>query len=44
LRGNTVFKGICTGKGHANPALYEVFARAMARYIIDFEWAAITGP
>jgi len=39
LRGNTVFQAICTSKGHANPALYEVFARALARYIIDFEWA-----
>ena len=42
LRVNSAFKAICAGKGHANPGLHAVFARALARYILDFEWQAIT--
>jgi hypothetical protein len=41
LRVNDTFKTICASKGHANPALHAVFAQAMARYILDFEWQAI---
>jgi hypothetical protein len=44
LRVNNVFKAICTSKGHANPSLHAVFALALARYMLDFEWQAITSP
>ena len=44
LRVNNVFKAICTSKGHANPSLHVVFALALARYMLDFEWQAITSP
>jgi hypothetical protein len=44
LRVNNVFKAICASKGHANPSLHVVFALAMARYILDFEWQAVTTP
>jgi hypothetical protein len=44
LRVNNVFKAICTSKGHANPSLHAVFALALARYILDFEWPAVTSP
>jgi hypothetical protein len=44
LRVDNVFKAICASKGHANPSLHAVFALAMARYILDFEWQAVTSP
>jgi hypothetical protein len=44
LRVNNVFKAICMSKGHANPSLHAVFALALARYILDFEWQAVTSP
>jgi hypothetical protein len=44
LRVDNVFKAICASKGHANPSLHPVFALAMARYILDFEWQAVTSP
>jgi len=44
LRVDNVFKAICTSKAHANPSLHVVFARAMARYILDVEWLAVTSP
>jgi hypothetical protein len=44
LRVDNVFKAICTSKGHANPSLHVVFALAMARYILDLEWPAVTSP
>jgi len=42
LRVNNVFKAICISKGHARPALYPVFARAIARHMLDYEWQVIT--
>jgi hypothetical protein len=42
LRVDNVFKAICASKGHANTSLHAVFALAMARYILDFEWQAVT--
>ena len=44
LRVNNVFQAICTSKGHANPSLHTIFALALARYILDFEWQAVTSP
>jgi hypothetical protein len=44
LRVDNVFKAICASKGHANTSLHAVFALAMARYILDFEWQAVTNP
>jgi hypothetical protein len=44
LRVDNVFKAICASKGHANTSLHAVFALAMARYILDFEWQDVTGP
>jgi hypothetical protein len=44
LRVDNVFKAICASKGHANLSLHAVFALAMARYILDFEWQAVTSP
>jgi hypothetical protein len=37
-----VFKAICASKRHANPALYPVFAQALARHILQDEWNTIT--
>jgi hypothetical protein len=34
----SVFRIICVSKRHANPALYPVFAGALARYILQHEW------
>lgn len=34
----SVFRTICVSKRHANPALYPVFAGALARYILQHEW------
>jgi hypothetical protein len=39
-----IFKLLCTTKQHARPGLYPVFARTLAKYIIDNEWVAITRP
>jgi hypothetical protein len=36
-----VFKTICASKRHANPALYPVFARALARHMLQSEWDVI---
>ena len=44
LRVNNIFKTICASKWHANPSLHAVFALALARYIIDYEWQNITSP
>jgi hypothetical protein len=41
LEATTVFKIICASKGHANPTLHVVFARAMARHILDTDWQSI---
>jgi hypothetical protein len=37
-----VFRTICASKRHANPALYSVFARALARYMLQQEWSTLT--
>ena len=39
---NTVFRGICFSKQHARPSLHPAFAGALARYMLDTEWTAIT--
>lgn len=39
-----IFKQLCATKKHARPDLYPVFARLLAKYIIDHEWATIIGP
>jgi hypothetical protein len=44
LRVDNVFKAICASKSHANPSLHAVFALALARYILDFEWQTVTSP
>jgi hypothetical protein len=44
LRVSNVFKAICASKAHANPSLHPVFALALARHILDYEWQAITSP
>jgi hypothetical protein len=44
LRVSNVFKAICASKAHANPSLHPVFALAMARYILDYEWQAVISP
>jgi hypothetical protein len=44
LQVDNVFKAICGSKGHANPSLHASFALAMARYILDVEWPAVTSP
>ena len=43
LQGALIFIKICEEKETqgANPMLREVFARALARYIIDMDWPAI---
>jgi hypothetical protein len=44
LQVSAVFKMVCATKRHAQPALYAVFALALARYLIDYEWHNITRP
>jgi hypothetical protein len=44
LQASTVFKTICAAKRHASPSLYGVFASALARYLIDYEWQTVTRP
>jgi hypothetical protein len=44
IRVSNVFKLLCVAKPHASPALHPVFARLLAKYIIDFEWARISRP
>jgi hypothetical protein len=39
-----VFQGLCKSKQHANPALYFCFAEALARWVLDNDWAAIIKP
>jgi hypothetical protein len=39
-----IFRLLCIAKQHARPALYPVFARTLAKYIIDNEWVTITRP
>ena len=39
-----IFKHLCVAKPHARPDLYPVFARLLAKYIIDDEWVIITRP
>jgi hypothetical protein len=39
-----IFKLLCAAKQHARPDLYPVFARLLAKYIIDNEWVMITQP
>ena len=39
-----MFKILCVSKQHASPVLYRVFARTLAKYIIDNEWGTITVP
>jgi hypothetical protein len=39
-----IFKHLCATKQHARPDLYPVFARLLAKYIIDHEWPIIIGP
>jgi len=44
LQATGTFKTICATKRHANPALYAVFALALARYMLDFDWRSIASP
>jgi hypothetical protein len=44
LQTNMVFKTVCAAKRHAWAALYGSFASALARYLIDCEWQAVTRP
>jgi hypothetical protein len=44
LRVTTIFHRVCAAKRHARPSLYAIFARALARYILDTEWGRIINP
>lgn len=44
LRVTLIFKMVCAAKPHARPSLYVVFSLALARYILDNEWAVVTSP
>lgn len=40
----SLFAGILRKKRHASPSLHSVFARAMARYLLDNDWNDIVHP
>jgi hypothetical protein len=42
LLGSAVFKSLCLSKMHANPILHPTFAVAMARYMLDNDWAVLS--
>ena len=42
IRTSNIFRLLCAAKLHASPALHPVFARLLAKYIIDFEWVSIS--
>ena len=44
LRSTSVFKTVCAAKLHANPVFYPIFARALARYMMDNDWGDIITP
>jgi hypothetical protein len=41
LFGSAVFQSLCLNKMYASPALHYTFALAMARYILDSDWAVL---
>lgn len=42
LRGMHIFQKICNAKRFVNPSVHPVFARALARYLLDQDWISIT--
>lgn len=44
LRVANIFRILCQSRPFARPSLYPCFASALARYILDNEWAEITHP
>jgi hypothetical protein len=38
------FKAICYSRKYASPSLHPTFALALARYMLDNEWADISSP
>jgi hypothetical protein len=44
IRTSNIFKLLCVAKPHARPSLHAVFARLLAKYIIDCDWVTITRP
>ena len=42
LQGTTLFSTLCAAKPHARPAFYPIFAEALARYMLDDAWGAIS--
>lgn len=44
LMATRVFASILARKHHARPVLHLVFAKAMARYILDNDWSDIIRP
>lgn len=41
LLASAVFQSLCLSKMHASPVLHHTFALAMARYMLDNDWAVL---